>query len=298
MGSQGIWSSGMILSLGPKISQKSRVRFPESPNSSYLKKYFFLTVSRMGYIYRITNTITKMVYIGLTKKDPDERWRGHKSTIKCGRGCCPILRNAVVKYGIENFKFEVLIICFDEDLCKFEKEYIKKYNSVTPNGYNANEGGDVGGMFKGRHHSEETKQILSEKSRKAYENKELRKQNGERVKKALETSEKWKKAIEEGRASKGGKARIGVKTSEETKQKIRDSVLKYYSETRDKNHSEIMTKAIGKRVSQYSLNGEFIKEYPCIAEAGRQTNIKRGNIQNNVSNHSKSAGGFIWKYAK
>jgi hypothetical protein len=38
------------------------------------------------------------------------------------------------KYGLESFKFEVVIICFDEDRFNYEKEYIKKYNSQAPNG--------------------------------------------------------------------------------------------------------------------------------------------------------------------
>lgn len=246
-----------------------------------------------------------MIYIGQTTKDPNIRWSTHKSTIKCGKGCCPILKNAVNKYGIENFKFEVLIICFDEDLCKYEKEYIKKYNSITPNGYNANEGGEVGGMFKGRHHSDETKKLLSERSKKAYENMELRKQNGEIIKKALQNSEKWKKAIEEGRLGNGGKKLAGIKRSEEIKRKISESVKKYYSngnthnlKLQYKNHSEIMTKAIGKRVWQYTITNEFIKEYPCITEAERQTNVSRRNIQSNAANRSKTAGGFIWKYSE
>ena len=258
----------------------------------------------MGYIYKITNLITKMIYIGQTKKKPEERWRGHKSTIKSGKGCCPILKNAVHKYGIENFKFEVLIICFDEDLNNYEKEYIKKYNSITPNGYNANEGGEVGGMFKGKHHSEETKKILSEKSRSRYMTEDSRKEHGQTVKNALQTSEKWKRAIAEGRVGLAGKKKIGTKTSEETKKKISESVKEYFSgdgknkEAHYKHHSEIMTKAIGKKVNQYTLKGEFIKEYPCIAEAERQTTVTRRNIQSNVVNRSKTAGGFIWKYAE
>lgn len=256
----------------------------------------------MGYIYKITNMVNKMIYIGQTSKDPNIRWSTHKSTIKCGRGCCPILKNAVNKYGIDNFKFEVLIICFDEDLCKYEKEYIKRYNTVTPYGYNANEGGQVGGMFKGKHHSEETKKILSEKSKKLYENNEARKRHGELVKDALQKSEKWKKAIQDGKIKENGKRKIGSKTSEEVKKKISESVKKYFSgddnkESHYKHHSDIMMKAIGKKVLQYTTENIFLKEYPCIAEAARQTSITRRNIQNNVTNRSKTAGGFIWKYA-
>ena len=89
----------------------------------------------MGYIYRITNTIDGKRYIGQTKcSDIETRWKQHK---KVDRHCIgPYLYNAYSKHGIENFKFEVVCICFDEDCDKFEKEYIIKYNTITPNGYN------------------------------------------------------------------------------------------------------------------------------------------------------------------
>ena len=103
----------------------------------------------MGYIYKITNTITNKCYIGETKQsNPESRWKEHKNTIKNGTGC-PALKDAVKKYGIENFKFDILLICFDEDRYKYEIEYIKKYNSQVPNGYNIL-GGGPGGGFEGK----------------------------------------------------------------------------------------------------------------------------------------------------
>lgn len=53
-----------------------------------------------------------------------------------------------------------------------------------------------------------------------------------------------------------------------------------------------------KKVHQYSLDGEYIKEYISVREAGRQTNINHGNISkvcNNIWNH---AGGYIFSYNK
>lgn len=78
----------------------------------------------MGFIYKITNKITNKCYIGETiKDDPEKRWKEHKNTIKRGVGC-PALQNSVKKYGIENFTFDVLLICFDDDRYKYEIEYI------------------------------------------------------------------------------------------------------------------------------------------------------------------------------
>jgi len=123
----------------------------------------------MGYIYKITNIITKKCYIGETKKsNPYLRWNEHKRKIEQGIGC-PALQDAVKKYGINNFKFEVLIICFDEDRYKFEMEYIKKFNSVSPNGYNLTIGGEGGGFY-GKKHSQETIKNISEKMKQKYIN--------------------------------------------------------------------------------------------------------------------------------
>lgn len=136
----------------------------------------------MGYIYKITNKITNKCYIGETKKtNPELRWNEHKSKIEKGIGC-PALQDAVKKYGIENFKFEILIICFDEDRYKFEKEYIKKYNSIAPNGYNLTTGGEGGGFY-GKKHTNKTIEKIKSTLRDKYENNpHLRKENSERVK--------------------------------------------------------------------------------------------------------------------
>ena len=56
----------------------------------------------MGYIYKITNNISKKCYIGETKKNnPYLRWNEHKRKIEQGIGC-PALQDAVKKYGIDH----------------------------------------------------------------------------------------------------------------------------------------------------------------------------------------------------
>jgi group I intron endonuclease len=54
---------------------------------------------------------------------------------------CTYLNNAIRKYGEENFSCELLQECERSELDKLEKEYITKYNSLFPNGYNLTEGG-------------------------------------------------------------------------------------------------------------------------------------------------------------
>ena len=51
-----------------------------------------------------------------------------------------------------------------------------------------------------------------------------------------------------------------------------------------------------KSISQYDLDGNFIKEFISVAEAGRYINTSRSNINGVLKNRQKTAKGFIWKY--
>jgi group I intron endonuclease len=268
----------------------------------------------MGYIYKITNTVSKKCYIGeTTNANPEERWKGHKYTFTKNKGC-PALRDAVNKYGIDKFTFEVLIICFDEDRYIYEKEYIKKYNSVVPNGYNILEGG-AGGGFKGKSHSEETKNILRKRMAEYYTNPEnierLKDNTINQMKKVKESgidwgnkvkmSEKYKKAIEDGCV--GGKGHVGGDghLEKETKDKISESLKVYYSKTSKENknnienHRKAMAKSVGVCVDKYTKEGLFIKSYLSISEAARENGIVKNSIQQCIDNPNRSSAGFIWR---
>jgi group I intron endonuclease len=266
----------------------------------------------MGYIYKITNTVTNKCYIGETILDtPEKRWNGHIQTLKRNAGC-PALKDAMKKYGVDKFKFEVLIICFDEDVDKYEREYIKKYNSMVPNGYNILPGGKCGGGFKGKKHSEESIKKMVEGVKKfreanpdhfeTYRERHQATMKNVDTSSAVKNSEKFKKAKEEGRI--GGRAHKDGKLSEETKKKISESVKKYFQENGPnqhnynyKNHCDIMAKAVGRPVIQYTNDLKFVAQYKSIAEAGRKTNIQKSGIGNSLKLPNRTAGGYIWKYA-
>jgi hypothetical protein len=120
----------------------------------------------MAIIYRIYNTISGKSYIGETTVDIYSRWKKHLNSIKRNSGC-PALKYAINKYGINIFKLSVIIICFDEDRYIYEKEYIKRYISIVPNGYNILEGG-AGGGFKGKNHTQETKDKIKKNLQEKY----------------------------------------------------------------------------------------------------------------------------------
>lgn len=98
-----------------------------------------------GYIYKIENELNNKCYIGQTKNQKGyiERWKQHiKSSEKMINNK---LYNAIRKYGIDNFKFEIIEcveLNFYNDciLDELEIKYVTKYDSYR-NGYNSTLGG-------------------------------------------------------------------------------------------------------------------------------------------------------------
>ena len=83
-------------------------------------------------VYKITNKINNKVYIGRSINIL-ERWKAHR--LNAGR-LTTLISKALAKYGIENFIFEVLEECKEEQLHNREQYWIDYYNSLNPNGYN------------------------------------------------------------------------------------------------------------------------------------------------------------------
>jgi group I intron endonuclease len=101
-------------------------------------------------IYKIVNKINKKIYIGKSI-NIEKRWKEHIRHSKEGHQSHNIpLHKAIIKYGKENFIFEVIQECDTDILNDLEKFYIKKYNSNNKKiGYNVTNGGDGGPIMYG-----------------------------------------------------------------------------------------------------------------------------------------------------
>lgn len=49
-------------------------------------------------------------------------------------------------------------------------------------------------------------------------------------------------------------------------------------------------------VNQFTLDGNFIKEFPSVVYAGKACGVDYTNISKCCNGHTKSAGGYRWKY--
>lgn len=98
------------------------------------------------FIYKITNNINGMVYIGRTK-NVYKRWVRHCHTARSGKFCYK-LHKAIQEFGQENFS----VVTIDHAITKEEADakemyWIKQYDAIE-NGYNTSPGGRNGGHYK------------------------------------------------------------------------------------------------------------------------------------------------------
>lgn len=107
-------------------------------------------------VYMHTNKINGKMYIGITGQKPRKRW---KNGYGYDTGC--YFRNAIDKYGWDNFEHTILMTHLLEEQAKIiEIELIHKYNTTNRDvGYNRTLGGDGN---SGSFMTEETKEKLRE----------------------------------------------------------------------------------------------------------------------------------------
>lgn len=100
--------------------------------------------------------INHKIYIG-SSIDVKRRICSHKYQLINNKHHNYHLQKSINKYNIDNFEFNIIEECLEEDLLKREEYYIKFYNADNiKHGYN------IGSFEKGRKiHSNETKLKIS-----------------------------------------------------------------------------------------------------------------------------------------
>lgn len=111
----------------------------------------------IGIVYTLTSPSGKQ-YVGITTK---RRFRGRMLEHQKTSSGCRYLKNAIQKYGWENFSLEFREVPVDK-LNKEEIEQIKRLGTMAPKGYNLTSGGERT-VF-----SDETKKKMSASLKKTY----------------------------------------------------------------------------------------------------------------------------------
>ena len=106
-----------------------------------LKKRKGFHPESIGIVYIIKNKINKKIYIGASLGTLENRWKWHveRAHLNTRKGS---IAEAILKFGKNNFTKKTLRRLKDiTELSRFERHYIKKFNSRAPKGYNLSSGG-------------------------------------------------------------------------------------------------------------------------------------------------------------
>lgn len=209
-------------------------------------------MSRKWSLYRHTSPSGK-VYIGITSRAIKKRWGNGYSSYKS----CKAFYKAIIKYGWENIRHEVLFTDLEENRAKkLEIELIRHYKSLGRS-YNISDGGD--GLL-GYCPSKETRLKLSEASKK-------------------HTPHRWSKEEKERMSLYRRTTYIESYHTEEFKRKISKAV----------EYKKV-------KVSQYTINDEFLASFNSANEAQKYTGVDRGAILRCCKGLNKTAKGYKWRF--
>jgi group I intron endonuclease len=144
-------------------------------------------MERYGIIYKITNRVNGKVYVGQTVQSLSDRWSKHKYK----KSHSKLVRQAISKYGVENLTIDEICSCFDyQGLNDLERHFIIMFRSLTPHGYNLNDGGDNSSS------TPESRKNRSEAAKRHWSNPQTRAKHIEALRNPERTSKIGKTAKE------------------------------------------------------------------------------------------------------
>jgi len=179
--------------------------------------------------------------------------------------------NSLIKHGSLNHTYEILELCKLEDLNIRERYYQEFYNSVR-DGLNCVY---VSTDEKPSIFSDETKKKMSKAMKKYYET------NKHPSLGMNHTAD----SIEKMRISATGR----VFSKEVNLSKGRKGSISQMKGLFGKDNP------ISQKIKQYTLGGEFIKEWDSAMDVKRELGFSNSNISSCCSGNLKSSSGFIWR---
>lgn len=280
-------------------------------------------------IYVITDNTNGKQYVGQTIHSAELRFEQHCRPSETN---CRLLNRAIMAHGKENFTVSVLeVVDSPEKLDDREIHWISQLNTLTPNGYNLNGGGNGKGVvseetrkrlsasmkgkftgeknpFYGKHHTEETKKKMRENR------PDLSGANNPNY--ARKFSEEHRRRISESKSGENHPC-YGKHLSEETRAKIsaankgrrlsEESIRKMAETKRGQKLSEEHRKKLSE-VRKGLLAGdknpmarsvvciETGEIYTTIKEAARVIGVCPENLSRHLRGKSAHCGKCHWRY--
>lgn len=218
-------------------------------------------------VYLHINKVNGKVYVGITSMKVENRWREGKGYKKC-----EIIDKAILKYGWSNFEHIILYKTSKNRAIVLEKALIKFYKNKGMS-YNISGGGEGAGTV-----SEYTKE-------------KLRQYKGE--KSSMFGKHPSKETIEKRISTRRALGHYSKDTSWLAPYRLRKGKE---SPMYGRKPSENTLLAHRRVILQFSLDGEFIREFNSIKEASEEISISKSAIVHCLKGKTKKAGGYKWKY--
>ena len=218
-----------------------------------------------GRIYKVSNNFNNHSYIGQTWGTTNKRFKEHIRSASA-----PRLHNSIVIHGASNFNIELLWEeeCTQAELNAKETEFILKFDTMSPNGYNLKEGGSGG--------------KLSDDTRLKMSNSHKGKIHTIETKAKISTS------------ACGNTNSNGRVLTEETRRLIGDGNLgdkSYWYGKSGGDHPK------SKKVEQWSKDGEqLIRTYSSLTEAANELGADISSLSACCRGKRKTCMRFTWRY--
>jgi len=177
------------------------------------------------------------VYVGQTKN-----FKSRMKQYERIKGCSVYVSKAVSKYGWENVKVKIEQFCSSETVDEWERFFITAFNSISPNGYNLESGGNkikilseetiekLRKIRTGRHHTKETREKISRSLKGRYIPENTRKKLSEANK--GKNSYWYGKHHTEETKKKMSKTRKKICESEDVRHKLSEAQIRRYKRQR------------------------------------------------------------------
>lgn len=211
----------------------------------------------MGYIYKIWNEANNKLYIGQTSIGIKSRWAAHLKNYPTNNA---VLYRAMRSHGVDIFHIEQIEECPNDLLDEREKYWIAFYDSYK-NGYNSTPGGTAlpSGNAPQRANNTPIHQLWD----KGYSISEIAEKSGSSTTTVRDHLEDYPNySVEES-------IRRGINKGAKTRSQA---------------------------ISQWSLQGKFIKTFISATKAAEETCISCQNINKCLHKERQSAGGFYWTH--
>lgn len=255
-------------------------------------------------IYCFTNLINNKKYIGSTIQEPKVRYNQHiyNMTHETAHQYNYPLYQAIRKYGLENFTFEIIFEkeCSEEEIRKIEKEYIIKYNSLSPDGYNQ--------TLDTSHPINDIQSYKKMSETKRKKAKEVVEVITDKKGAVIEIISKWRSIIDCAESTgldekkiasvcRGERKTTGGRTFYWIDENNKILVPEYKRDEYKGEKGTTQVQSSSRKVAKINLEtNEIIDTYATLALAARENNCDSSAISKVCRGVRKKCGGFKWKY--